>query len=196
MWFKFRLYQLLWGSISLCKEYISIIINELAISSFQGHPFMESLRENKPLLYSVCGSSFVIFSLAAGWLPDVAAQFEIIDFPPEVRCCYQVSLKVLLSWYGILRFLFPISSLSSLRPCIINKKQRFFKFRVLSFEIVLDSTRNMKVSYGPLKHFVCYDSCFLVYLPRTWITVSFAFKAWCVLILIISRDFVVKTILV
>ena len=46
---------------------------------------MESLRENKPLLYSVCGSSFIVFSLAAGWLPDVAAQFEIIDFPPAVR---------------------------------------------------------------------------------------------------------------
>ena len=53
---------------------------------------MESLRENKPLLYSVCGSGLIIFSLAAGWLPDVAAQFEIIDFPPEVS---QILLLVL-----------------------------------------------------------------------------------------------------
>ena len=63
---------------------IQLLIISSVLFSPQGHPFMESLRENKPLLYSVCGSAFVIFSLAAGWLPDLAAQFEIIDFPPEV----------------------------------------------------------------------------------------------------------------
>ena len=46
---------------------------------------MESLYENKPLLYSVGISGAIIFSLAAGWLPDVSAHFEIIDFPPAVR---------------------------------------------------------------------------------------------------------------
>jgi len=74
---------------SLINSTVYIISVALQISTFavnyRGHPFMESLRENKPLLYSVCGSGLIIFSLAAGWLPDVAAQFEIIDFPPEFR---------------------------------------------------------------------------------------------------------------
>lgn len=64
---------------------------------FQGHPFMESLAENKPLLYSVMASGGAILALAMGIVPDIANQFEIVDFPPDVsllRSCYCV--RVLL----------------------------------------------------------------------------------------------------
>lgn len=45
---------------------------------------MESLRQNKALLYSIIGSSAVVLALALGLVPDLAAQVEIINFPYEV----------------------------------------------------------------------------------------------------------------
>ena len=45
---------------------------------------MESLRENKALLYSLSGTGAFIFILAIGWIPELSEQFGIIDFPPEV----------------------------------------------------------------------------------------------------------------
>lgn len=50
----------------------------------QGQPYMESLTQNKALLFSLIGNSAVILLLACGFLPDVAAQFEIVDFPSQV----------------------------------------------------------------------------------------------------------------
>ncbi len=45
---------------------------------------MESLRENKPLLYSLMISGGAIIGLTSGMLPDIAQQFEIVEFPSEV----------------------------------------------------------------------------------------------------------------
>lgn len=45
---------------------------------------MESLLENKLLLYSLASSTAVIFALALGIIPDIALQFEIVDFPSDV----------------------------------------------------------------------------------------------------------------
>lgn len=45
---------------------------------------MESLTENKALLYSIVGSAAAILALAMGIIPELAFQFEIVDFPPEV----------------------------------------------------------------------------------------------------------------
>lgn len=45
---------------------------------------MESLTQNKALLYSIIGSSGTVLALALGIVPDLAHQFEIIDFPPDV----------------------------------------------------------------------------------------------------------------
>jgi len=53
--------------------------------SSQGHPFMASLRENKPLLYSLLISTTVLFVLASGFLPDLSATFEITPFTEEVK---------------------------------------------------------------------------------------------------------------
>lgn len=54
----------------------------------QGHPYMESLVQNKSLLYSLICSAAVILGLACGLLPELAAQFEIVDFPSDVSRRY------------------------------------------------------------------------------------------------------------
>lgn len=46
---------------------------------------MESLWENKALMYSIAGSAAAILSLALGVFPDIAGQFEIVEFSSEVR---------------------------------------------------------------------------------------------------------------
>lgn len=45
---------------------------------------MESLSENKALLYSIICSAGAILALAMGIIPDIAQQFEIVEFPSEV----------------------------------------------------------------------------------------------------------------
>lgn len=45
---------------------------------------MESLWENKLLMYSLASSTAAIFALALGVVPDIAHQFEIVDFPSDV----------------------------------------------------------------------------------------------------------------
>ena len=62
--------------------------------SMQGQPFMESLRDNKPLLYSLIFSIVAVFGLVSGVVPDVSAQFEIVEFTPDVS---QTLVKVYLS---------------------------------------------------------------------------------------------------
>ncbi|XP_043502846.1 endoplasmic reticulum transmembrane helix translocase [Polistes fuscatus] len=74
---------------SLINSTVYIIAVALQISTFainyRGQPFMESLTQNKSLLYSLLGSSAVVLSLACGFLPDIASQFEIVDFPSDFR---------------------------------------------------------------------------------------------------------------
>lgn len=45
---------------------------------------MEGLLENKLLLYSIVGTTAAIFALALGVVPDIASEFEIVDFPSDV----------------------------------------------------------------------------------------------------------------
>lgn len=83
---------------SLLNSTVYIISMTLQISTFainyRGRPFMESLFENKALLYSLMGSGSVVMALALGIVPEFAAQFEIVDFPPEYRV---MLVKVLVS---------------------------------------------------------------------------------------------------
>lgn len=41
--------------------------------------------QNRALLYSIIGSSGTVLALTLGLVPELAQQFEIIDFPPDVR---------------------------------------------------------------------------------------------------------------
>ena len=51
---------------------------------FQGEPFMESLFNNKPLLYSLAVSGSAIVALASGVVPELCEQFELVPLPTEV----------------------------------------------------------------------------------------------------------------
>ncbi len=45
---------------------------------------MESLGENRSLLYSLVGTASFIVLLVLGWVPELCEQFGVIDFPDEV----------------------------------------------------------------------------------------------------------------
>nr|CAG4643700.1 EOG090X00J5 [Lepidurus arcticus] len=64
--------------ISMALQVCTIAIN------YRGHPFMESLIENKALFYSLIGTSAAILALALGIVPEFAAEFSIVEFPLEV----------------------------------------------------------------------------------------------------------------
>ncbi len=64
------------------KEFI---LPFLKLDFFQGHPFMESLRGNKPLLYSIIFSFSLVLSLIFNLLPQLTEQFQIVLIPDDVR---------------------------------------------------------------------------------------------------------------
>ncbi|RVE53320.1 hypothetical protein evm_002153 [Chilo suppressalis] len=73
----------------LLNSTVYIISMALQISTFainyRGEPFMEGLRDNKPLLYSIVASGGAVLALAAGIFPDLSNMFEIVYFPPDYR---------------------------------------------------------------------------------------------------------------
>ena len=73
---------------SLVNSTVYIISLSLQVSTFainhKGHPFMESLKENKPLLYSIIFSASAAVGLACRTIPDLNEQFQIVDFPSDV----------------------------------------------------------------------------------------------------------------
>ncbi|KAI6221259.1 Cation-transporting ATPase [Aphelenchoides besseyi] len=66
--------------------------------NYRGRPFMASLIENKPLLYSILSSGFAILILASNTIPEFSAKFEIVTLPDEFRnilvCCVVGDLVV------------------------------------------------------------------------------------------------------
>jgi len=50
----------------------------------QGHPFMESLRSNRMLMYAIGASATLVILLSTGLAPELTEFFEIIHFPTEV----------------------------------------------------------------------------------------------------------------
>ena len=77
---------------SLVNSTVYIISLSLQVSTFainhKGHPFMESLKENKPLLYSIIFSASAAVGLACRTFPDLNEQFQIVDFPSDVNFSY------------------------------------------------------------------------------------------------------------
>ncbi|XP_029440768.1 manganese-transporting ATPase 13A1 [Rhinatrema bivittatum] len=53
--------------------------------NYKGHPFMESLRENKPLLWSIILSGLAIVGLLTGSSPEFNEQFGLVDIPLEFK---------------------------------------------------------------------------------------------------------------
>ncbi|XP_076238087.1 endoplasmic reticulum transmembrane helix translocase [Calliopsis andreniformis] len=73
---------------NLINSTVYIIAMAMQVSTFainyRGHPYMESLLQNKSLLYSLIGSAAVILGLC-GFFPILAAEFEIVEFPSDFR---------------------------------------------------------------------------------------------------------------
>ncbi|KAH6943963.1 hypothetical protein HPB50_000924 [Hyalomma asiaticum] len=82
---------------SLLNSTVYIISMALQVSTFainyRGYPFMESLSENKPLLYSLLISGVSVVALVVGMASDVAKQFEIVPFPHDMQ---RIILQVLV----------------------------------------------------------------------------------------------------
>ncbi|XP_075433887.1 endoplasmic reticulum transmembrane helix translocase [Ascaphus truei] len=53
--------------------------------NYKGHPFMESLCENKPLLWSIILSGLAIVGLLFGSSPEFNEQFGLVDIPMEFK---------------------------------------------------------------------------------------------------------------
>ncbi|XP_030752432.1 manganese-transporting ATPase 13A1 [Sitophilus oryzae] len=74
---------------NIINSTVYIISMALQIATFainyRGNPYMESLLQNKALLYSILGSSSVVLALTLGIMPDLSAQFEIIEFPEDFK---------------------------------------------------------------------------------------------------------------
>ncbi|CAF0986240.1 unnamed protein product [Didymodactylos carnosus] len=60
--------------------------------NYQGKPFMESLRSNKPLLYSLIFSFTFIICLIFNLLPQVTEQFQIVIIPDDIAF-FSINLK-------------------------------------------------------------------------------------------------------
>lgn len=74
---------------SLINSTVYIIWMSVQLATFvvnyKGHPFMQNLRNNRPLCYSFIISSFVIFVCVNGWSPSLTEQLSVVDFPVEFR---------------------------------------------------------------------------------------------------------------
>ncbi|XP_028034006.1 manganese-transporting ATPase 13A1 [Bombyx mandarina] len=93
----------------LLNSTVYIISMALQISTFainyRGEPFMQGLKDNKPLLYSIVISGGAVLALAAGIFPDLSNMFEIVYFPPDYRVILvQVLIADMLFAYLVDRF--------------------------------------------------------------------------------------------
>ncbi|XP_059170131.1 endoplasmic reticulum transmembrane helix translocase-like [Physella acuta] len=74
---------------SLLNTTVYIISMSLQVSTFavnyKGEPFMERLRDNKPLIYSLMFSTLAVLLLASGVIPELQQQFELVELPSDFR---------------------------------------------------------------------------------------------------------------
>lgn len=67
-----------------CLCILNIQTHSIACCVRKGHPFMESLSENRPLLWSIALSGLAIVGLLTGSSPEFNEQFALVDIPTEV----------------------------------------------------------------------------------------------------------------
>ncbi|WAR31484.1 AT131-like protein [Mya arenaria] len=74
---------------NLLNTTVYIISMSLQVSTFavnyKGEPFMESLFNNKPMMYSISISGGAIIALASGLMPEMNEYFELVQLPDEFR---------------------------------------------------------------------------------------------------------------
>lgn len=85
--------------------------------NYRGHPFMESLAENRMLLYSLAGSALVVLTLALGVSDDLSEQFSVVQFPDQFRqqlvSALFVDISVAYLVDRVLRFIFDRAPLAA-----------------------------------------------------------------------------------
>ena len=90
---------------NLVNSTVFIISLSLQVATFainyKGHPFMESLQENRPLLYSILFSAGAVVVLAARLMPELSDQFQIVQFDSDVRNLTQTEEHSFLFFYFI-----------------------------------------------------------------------------------------------
>ncbi|KJH50030.1 hypothetical protein DICVIV_03831 [Dictyocaulus viviparus] len=85
---------------SILNTSVYIISMALQVSTFavnyRGRPFMESLLENRAMLYSLLISGSSVFMLALGVSEELMHHFELVVLPPKLRnimvCCVSFDL--------------------------------------------------------------------------------------------------------
>jgi cation-transporting ATPase 13A1 len=97
------------GFVDLDKEFEPNLLNStvyvismaLQVATFginyRGHPFMESLWENRSLFYSIAATSGFIFAVALNLIPEFQSQFQMVHFPDDFRW---LLVQVLLADYA------------------------------------------------------------------------------------------------
>ncbi|KAI1700167.1 e1-E2 ATPase domain-containing protein [Ditylenchus destructor] len=77
--------------------------------NYRGRPFMESLAENKPMLFSILSSGLAVFALASNIVPELSQKFELVEMPNEFRnilvCCVVADLFLCYALDRLLNFL-------------------------------------------------------------------------------------------
>ncbi|XP_003375009.1 putative cation-transporting ATPase C10C6.6 [Trichinella spiralis] len=73
------------GQTAAVAEYFQRVHTCNFAINYRGHPFMESLVENRALLYTLLSAGATVVILTAGLAPDMAEQCELVQLPPELR---------------------------------------------------------------------------------------------------------------
>ncbi|XP_029648967.1 manganese-transporting ATPase 13A1 [Octopus sinensis] len=87
---------------NLLNTTVYIISVTLQVSTFfvnyTGEPFMEGLKDNKPLLYSLLISGSTVLLLASGIFPQMLDMFQLVELPSDF--CQTLVIVILLDMIG------------------------------------------------------------------------------------------------
>ncbi|MBW0461714.1 hypothetical protein O181_001429 [Austropuccinia psidii MF-1] len=82
--------------LSTCQSVATFAVN------FQGRPFREDIKENKPLFYGLLGAAAVAFCGATNFVPEANGWLQLVDMPTNFRM--QLCLVMLLDFGGAMLF--------------------------------------------------------------------------------------------
>ncbi|KAG0149092.1 hypothetical protein CROQUDRAFT_89665 [Cronartium quercuum f. sp. fusiforme G11] len=78
--------------LSTCQSVATFAVN------FQGRPFREDIKENKPLFYGLLGAAAVAFCGATNFVPEANGWLQLVDMPTNFRV--QLCIVMLLDFGG------------------------------------------------------------------------------------------------
>ena len=83
---------------SLLNSIVYIVSVTLQLNTFvinyRGHPYMESLRNNKPLCYSSLATAAFMLLLTFGIVPDINTEFSLLVLPTNIQ--HEVFIALLM----------------------------------------------------------------------------------------------------